>query len=148
VLSQEQRPLAELFGSVTGRDRDKFAACEWDDGPYGLPILRHAAGWFAGPTLHIASSGDHDLFIVSPQIAHGRVDDPAAGGRRPRRLHGPALHLQRKQGPAPDAPGHPAGPAGHPAADHQTPARLAHLPTMGPALPQVQSPLTRLGSNT
>jgi flavin reductase (DIM6/NTAB) family NADH-FMN oxidoreductase RutF len=76
VLSQEQRPLAELFGSVTGRDRDKFAACEWDDGPYGLPILRHAAGWFAGPTLHIASSGDHDLFIVSPQVAHGRLDDP------------------------------------------------------------------------
>ena len=76
LLSRDQRSLAELFGSVTGRDRDKFAECEWDDGPHGLPILRHAAGWFAGRVRHVSSSGDHELFIVSPQIAHGQVDEP------------------------------------------------------------------------
>jgi flavin reductase (DIM6/NTAB) family NADH-FMN oxidoreductase RutF len=74
VLRREQRPLAQLFGSVTGHDADKFADCEWDDGPYGLPILRRAAGWFAGPVRHVSSSGDHELFVVSPQIAHGRLD--------------------------------------------------------------------------
>lgn len=74
VLAREQRALAQLFGSVTGHDRDKFAECEWDDGPSGLPILRGAAGWFAGPARRIPSSGDHELFVVSPLIAHGRLD--------------------------------------------------------------------------
>jgi flavin reductase (DIM6/NTAB) family NADH-FMN oxidoreductase RutF len=74
VLRREQRRLAELFGSVTGHDSDKFDDCECDDGPFGLPILRSAAGWFAGPAQRVPSSGDHELFIVSPQITHGRVD--------------------------------------------------------------------------
>lgn len=74
VLAKRQRPLAELFGSVTDHEHDKFARCEWTDGPFGLPILRDAAGWFAGPAHRVASSGDHELFIVSPQVAHGRLD--------------------------------------------------------------------------
>lgn len=75
VLAKNQRPLAELFGSLTEHDHDKFSRCEWDDGPFGLPILRQAAGWFAGPVRAIPSSGDHELFIVSPKVAHGRLDE-------------------------------------------------------------------------
>ncbi len=75
VLTRDQRPLATLFGSVTGHEDDKFARCDWADGPFRLPILRSAAGWFAGPARQLTSSGDHELFIVSPQVAHGRVDE-------------------------------------------------------------------------
>lgn len=75
VLARRQRPLAELFGSVTDHEHDKFAHCDWADGPFGLPVLRDAAGWFAGPARHVPSSGDHELFIVSPQVTHGRLDE-------------------------------------------------------------------------
>lgn len=76
VLAKRQCPLAELFGSVTDHEHDKFAHCEWTDGPLGLPILRDVAGWFAGPARWVPSSGDHELFIVNPQVAHGRLDEP------------------------------------------------------------------------
>jgi flavin reductase (DIM6/NTAB) family NADH-FMN oxidoreductase RutF len=75
VLARSQRALAELFGSVTEHEDDKFARCEWDAGPFGLPILRGAAGWFAGPARRVPSAGDHELFIVRPQVTHGRVDE-------------------------------------------------------------------------
>src|SRR5215208_3060097 len=31
--------LAELFGSRTGDDLDKFAMCDWSAGPDGTPVL-------------------------------------------------------------------------------------------------------------
>ncbi|HET9188245.1 MAG TPA: flavin reductase family protein [Acidothermaceae bacterium] len=87
LLAKNQRPLAELFGSVTDHDHDKFAHCEWDDGPYGLPILRQAAGWFAGPVRAIPSSGDHELFIVNPQVARGRLDEQPLSFQDVKDLH-------------------------------------------------------------
>ena len=84
VLAKDRRPLAELFGSLTEHDQDKFGRCEWDDGPFGLPILRQAAGWFAGPARRVSASGepapngsvsgDHELLVISPQVAHGRLE--------------------------------------------------------------------------
>lgn len=78
VLAKRQRSLAELFGSVTDHDHDKFAQCDWTDGPFGLPVLSGVAGWFAGPAHQVsedASSGDHELFIIDPQVAHGRLGE-------------------------------------------------------------------------
>lgn len=74
VLARHQRALAVLFGSLTDHSHDKFAHCDWTDGPFGLPILADAAGWFAGPARRVPSSGDHVLFVVSPQVTHGRLD--------------------------------------------------------------------------
>lgn len=35
VLDPEQHALAELFGSETGDEVDKFEHCRWRSGPYG-----------------------------------------------------------------------------------------------------------------
>jgi flavin reductase (DIM6/NTAB) family NADH-FMN oxidoreductase RutF len=74
VLASTDRVTAELFGSVTGHDHDKFADCEWTPGPYGLPILTAAAGWFAGPVEQHPTSGDHGLFVVTPRVVQGRLE--------------------------------------------------------------------------
>src|SRR3712207_897114 len=38
--------LAELFGGETGDEVDKFARCDWSDGPEGVPILAACENWF------------------------------------------------------------------------------------------------------
>ena len=43
--------LAELFGSHTGDETDKFDRCRWHAGPRDLPILDECARWFAGAIL-------------------------------------------------------------------------------------------------
>jgi flavin reductase (DIM6/NTAB) family NADH-FMN oxidoreductase RutF len=73
VLTPANRALAELFGSATGHDHDKFAECVWSPGPHGLPILADSGGWFAGPAEHHTTSGDHALFIVTPDAVSGRI---------------------------------------------------------------------------
>lgn len=74
VLTAHDRPLAELFGSATGHERDKFAECEWERGPSGVPIISVSGGWFTGPAEHHPMSGDHALFVVTPDAASGRID--------------------------------------------------------------------------
>jgi flavin reductase (DIM6/NTAB) family NADH-FMN oxidoreductase RutF len=41
-LSEEDRALAELFGEQTGDDIDKFARCDWVEGPSGLRRARRS----------------------------------------------------------------------------------------------------------
>ena len=59
-------PLAELFGSVTGDDVDKFSRCEWSPGPDGAPVLAGCANWFAGRVLDRRPAGDHWAFLLEP----------------------------------------------------------------------------------
>lgn len=68
--------LAELFGGQTGDEVDKFAHCEWRDGPAGLPILRECGNWFAGTVLEQLDLGDHVGFLLEPAQAHR---EPAEG---------------------------------------------------------------------
>lgn len=74
VLTSQDQPLAELFGSITGREHDKFLDCAWQRGPHRLPILATAGGWFAGPVEHHPPSGDHALFIMTPDVVEGRLE--------------------------------------------------------------------------
>lgn len=60
------RQLAELFGSETGDEVDKFARCEWREGPGGLPILSECDNWFAGTILARHDLGDHVGFLLEP----------------------------------------------------------------------------------
>jgi len=62
--------LAELFGTTTGDDVDKFAACRWRAGPGGAPVLEGVSRWFAGSITERLDSGDHVAFML----------DPVAGG--------------------------------------------------------------------
>jgi len=92
-LSEQDMDLARLFGEETGDDIDKFAHCEWDTGPEGIPVLGAGRGWVAGRILQALDAGDHDAFWVAPFASERRaVDARQLGFQQVRAL----------------APGHPA----------------------------------------
>jgi flavin reductase (DIM6/NTAB) family NADH-FMN oxidoreductase RutF len=66
LLPRTHRELARLFGSETGDRTDKFARTTWHEGPYELPILDDAAGWFVGEVLSRFDVGDHIGFLLQP----------------------------------------------------------------------------------
>src|SRR5688500_14317880 len=51
VVPADRDDLAELFGSLTGDEVDKFERCDWHDGPEGVPIVDGCPNWFAGRVL-------------------------------------------------------------------------------------------------
>jgi flavin reductase (DIM6/NTAB) family NADH-FMN oxidoreductase RutF len=73
VPGARQRGLAELFGTTTGDDVDKFAQVRWRDGPAGVPILTDCPRWLAGQVLERIDLGDHVGFVLAPVDAgsHG-----------------------------------------------------------------------------
>lgn len=78
LLDAESMRLARLFGERTGDDVEKFAQCEWEEGPDGVPVLSEAVGWFSGPVLDRFPAGDHTAFLIETDTARRR--------RRPGRL--------------------------------------------------------------
>jgi flavin reductase (DIM6/NTAB) family NADH-FMN oxidoreductase RutF len=84
-----QRALAELFGSETGDDIDKFSRCSWHEGPAGTTILDECTRWLAGPVGGNVDGGDHVGFLVEPThgmagpwtgpLAFGMVQDLTPG---------------------------------------------------------------------
>ena len=65
-LAATERPLAELFGSATGDEVDKFTRCRWRSAAGGVPVLEDAARWFVGRVLEHSSHGDHTGFLLQP----------------------------------------------------------------------------------
>jgi flavin reductase (DIM6/NTAB) family NADH-FMN oxidoreductase RutF len=65
-VPQYAEELAVLFGGETGDDTDKFARCDWREGPDGVPILNSLADWFAGRILQTLDFGDHHGFVLDP----------------------------------------------------------------------------------
>ena len=78
--------LAELFGSQTGDDVDKFARCSWHDGPEGAPVLDDCGNWFAGRILDRVPAGDHCALLLEPFEAHSAGGDPAFTFHRAKRM--------------------------------------------------------------
>ena len=83
VLGTEDGALVELFGGETGDDVDKFARCDWEAGPGGVPllsksrlrmVLQRASLWDDG--------GDHVCLVGTP------IDVIAGGATSPLRLSG------------------------------------------------------------
>lgn len=74
VVPREQVDLARLFGSETGDETDKFARCEWHDGPEGIPVLEAAGAWFVGTVLKRFDVGDHVAHILEPVAGHAPED--------------------------------------------------------------------------
>ena len=65
-------PLAELFGGETGDEVDKFARCEWHEGPQGMPILSACPSWLVGLVGERVDIGDHVGFVLDVVAArHG-----------------------------------------------------------------------------
>jgi flavin reductase (DIM6/NTAB) family NADH-FMN oxidoreductase RutF len=75
VLSDEprERELAELFGSETGDDTDKFERAAWHPGPEGVPLLDELPNVFVGRVVErLDNLGDHVGFLLDPFDAeHG-----------------------------------------------------------------------------
>jgi flavin reductase (DIM6/NTAB) family NADH-FMN oxidoreductase RutF len=69
LLPREQAALAELFGGETGDEVDKFARCEWRDGPHGMPILAACPSWFVGTIASRHDLGDHVGHLLVPVAA-------------------------------------------------------------------------------
>lgn len=77
LVPADADPLAQLFGSQTGDDVDKFARCAWHEGPGGTPILDGCGNWFAGRILERVPAGDHVAFLVDPIEAQSeRAEQP------------------------------------------------------------------------
>jgi flavin reductase (DIM6/NTAB) family NADH-FMN oxidoreductase RutF len=81
-LGSDDRDLAELFGGRTGDDVDKFARCDWQPGPGGVPLLAGRAGGrlVLRRTALLDVGGDHSCLVGEPVLA----DRP--GGFSPLRL--------------------------------------------------------------
>ena len=78
--------LAELFGSQTGDQVDKFARCRWHTGPAGLPILDACGRWFAGRVLERTPLGDHIGHLLEPFAAAHEDDTGTFAFHRAKRL--------------------------------------------------------------
>ena len=75
VVPRDGRALVELFGSETGDEADKFARCEWHEGPEGLPLLDGCPSWFAGRILERHRLGDHVGHVIEPFAAEAGPPD-------------------------------------------------------------------------
>jgi riboflavin-specific deaminase-like protein len=64
--SQEQGALAELFGTTTGDEVDKFASCAWHVGAHGAVVLDDVSRWFVGRVTESIDTGDHVGFVLQP----------------------------------------------------------------------------------
>jgi flavin reductase (DIM6/NTAB) family NADH-FMN oxidoreductase RutF len=86
-LGAGDRDLAELFGGRTGDDVDKFARCDWEPGPGGVPLLAGRAGGrvVLRRTALLDVGGDHSCLVGEPVLADP-PDPSAPGGFVPLRL--------------------------------------------------------------
>lgn len=78
LLSSAEKGVAELFGSRTGDEVDKFSRCRWHPGTGGAPVIEDCARWFVGRVLGHRADGDHTAFLVEP-VELGPTDAPWPG---------------------------------------------------------------------
>ena len=71
--------LARLFGEETGHDVDKLAACHWEPGPDGVPVIQ-SCDWFGGPIVSRVNLGDHVGFALDVRFGTAvRTSEPYLG---------------------------------------------------------------------
>jgi flavin reductase (DIM6/NTAB) family NADH-FMN oxidoreductase RutF len=80
-LTDADRDLAELFGGISGDDLDKFARCDWEPGPQGVPLLHRCPNRLVmARTTLVDDGGDHVAVNGLPIATH------SAGGFTPLRF--------------------------------------------------------------
>jgi flavin reductase (DIM6/NTAB) family NADH-FMN oxidoreductase RutF len=70
-IGEDQVELSKLFGEQTGDEIDKFAHCDWVDGPAGVPLLTGCPAWLVGRIEARFILGDHQGMLLAP-VAAGR----------------------------------------------------------------------------
>jgi flavin reductase (DIM6/NTAB) family NADH-FMN oxidoreductase RutF len=110
LLAEDDRPLAELFGTLTGDDVDKFARVDHDEGPAGVPMLTACRNRMVLRRTALLDDGsDHVCMVGEPVTLTG------SGRFRPLRLHHvadltPGHEVdERPRPPTERAAGSPAG---------------------------------------
>jgi flavin reductase (DIM6/NTAB) family NADH-FMN oxidoreductase RutF len=78
--------IAELFGSETGDEVDKFERCAWHEGPAGVPIVDGLPNWFVGRILDRVDGGDHDAMILEPVAAERQAEEEELTFHRAKRI--------------------------------------------------------------
>jgi flavin reductase (DIM6/NTAB) family NADH-FMN oxidoreductase RutF len=73
-LHETNHALASLFGEQTGDEVDKFAACDWQEGPDQVPVLRGSRGWIVGRIRSRIDGGDHVGHLLD--VIAARTDLP------------------------------------------------------------------------
>jgi flavin reductase (DIM6/NTAB) family NADH-FMN oxidoreductase RutF len=69
-LSQDDEPLARLFGTTSGDDADKFGQCAWEEGAGGVPLLTHCPNRFVAERVALLDEGsDHVCLVLQPTSA-------------------------------------------------------------------------------
>ena len=78
--------LAELFGSQTGDEIDKFERCDWRPGPGGVPIVAGCPNWFVGRIVERLDAGDHDAMLLEPVAAERQAAEEELTFHRAKRI--------------------------------------------------------------
>ena len=66
-LSEDDEPLARLFGTVSGDDTDKFGQCTWEPGDGGVPVLTGCPNRFVAERVALLDEGsDHLCLVIAP----------------------------------------------------------------------------------
>ena len=86
VVPESAGELVELFGGETGDDADKFARCDWREGPRGLPILADCPSWFAGSIVDRFTLGDHVGHVLEPFDGEAGYEGPVFPFSRAKRI--------------------------------------------------------------
>lgn len=75
-LGSADLDLAELFGTTTGNEIDKFERCSWVRGPDGVPVLDEVENRFVGRRTALLDPGsDHVCIVVAPMEATAGTSD-------------------------------------------------------------------------
>jgi flavin reductase (DIM6/NTAB) family NADH-FMN oxidoreductase RutF len=68
-LTAADRDVAELFGALSGDDVDKFARCDWDPGPDGVPLLCRCPNRLIVARATLLDDGGDHVAVSGPPIA-------------------------------------------------------------------------------
>jgi flavin reductase (DIM6/NTAB) family NADH-FMN oxidoreductase RutF len=60
VLAETQIEISNTFASPV---EDRFSDCEWQNGPFGGPVIEGVSAWFDCSTHNIVQAGDHVILI-------------------------------------------------------------------------------------
>jgi flavin reductase (DIM6/NTAB) family NADH-FMN oxidoreductase RutF len=74
-LDTSDHDVAELFGGTSGDQTDKFAHCEWTEGPSGVPILERCPNRMILERESMWDDGsDHVCFVGTPVEASAPLE--------------------------------------------------------------------------